>query len=188
MFSVLVWGCNWILFMHGWFYPIHLIHLIGRRSLHFEKNSLPYLQQSLESEQEHVITFFGAHGAYRKELVFTYFVRYGVFKHHVFQTPWWGVWIYLPFPPLVMVNRFQGEKITFIFNFSNNNLTPRCESLEIWEDFQTGYGNRCDIWDQSWLRGRCLNTMAFEFITSDLVGVKFVCNELSDNNEPSYFS
>ena len=25
MFSVLVWGCNWILFMHGWFCPIHLI-------------------------------------------------------------------------------------------------------------------------------------------------------------------
>ena len=29
MFSVLVWGCNWILFMHGWFCPIRLIHSIG---------------------------------------------------------------------------------------------------------------------------------------------------------------
>ena len=37
MFSVLVGGCNWILFMHGWFCPICLIHLIGRKSLHFEK-------------------------------------------------------------------------------------------------------------------------------------------------------
>ena len=37
MFSVLVWSCNWILFMHGWWCPIHLIHLIGRKSLHFEK-------------------------------------------------------------------------------------------------------------------------------------------------------
>ena len=40
MFSVLVWGCNWILFMHGWFCPIRLIHLIGQKSLHFEKNRL----------------------------------------------------------------------------------------------------------------------------------------------------
>ena len=34
MFSVLVSGCNKVLFMHGWFCPIHLI---GRKSLHFEK-------------------------------------------------------------------------------------------------------------------------------------------------------
>ena len=40
MFSVLVWGCNWILFMHGWFCPIHLIHLIGWKSLQFEKTRL----------------------------------------------------------------------------------------------------------------------------------------------------
>ena len=32
MFSVLVWGCNWILFMLGWFCPIRLIHLIWRTS------------------------------------------------------------------------------------------------------------------------------------------------------------
>ena len=37
MFSVLAWGYNWILFMHWWFCPIHLIHLIGLKSLHFEK-------------------------------------------------------------------------------------------------------------------------------------------------------
>ena len=36
MFSVLVWGSNLILFMHGWFCPIRLIHLIGRK---FYKNS-----------------------------------------------------------------------------------------------------------------------------------------------------
>ena len=34
MFSVLVWGCNWILFMHRWFC---LIRLIGQKSHHFEK-------------------------------------------------------------------------------------------------------------------------------------------------------
>ena len=37
MFSVLVWGCNWILFIHGWFCPIRLIHLFGRKFPHFEK-------------------------------------------------------------------------------------------------------------------------------------------------------
>ena len=37
MFSVLVWGCNSTLFMDGWTCPIHLIYLIGRKSLHFEK-------------------------------------------------------------------------------------------------------------------------------------------------------
>ena len=36
LFSVLVWGCYWILFMHGWFCWICLIFLIGRNSLHFE--------------------------------------------------------------------------------------------------------------------------------------------------------
>ena len=36
-FSVLVWGCNWILFMHAWFCSICLIHLIGRKSLHLKK-------------------------------------------------------------------------------------------------------------------------------------------------------
>ena len=34
MFSVLVWGCDWILFMHEWFCQIRLIHLIGQKSLH----------------------------------------------------------------------------------------------------------------------------------------------------------
>ena len=34
MFSVLVWGCNWILFMYGSFC---LIHQIGWKSFHFEK-------------------------------------------------------------------------------------------------------------------------------------------------------
>ena len=42
MFSVFVWGCNWILFMLGWFCPICLIHLIGQKSFHFEK--LDYLK------------------------------------------------------------------------------------------------------------------------------------------------
>ena len=36
-YTVLVWGCNSMIFMHGWFWPIHLIHLIGWKSLHFEK-------------------------------------------------------------------------------------------------------------------------------------------------------
>ena len=36
MFCVLVWDCNWILFMHG-FCPIHQIQLIVQKSLHFEK-------------------------------------------------------------------------------------------------------------------------------------------------------
>ena len=40
LFSVPVWGCNWILFMFGWFCPIRLIHLIGWKSLHFEKTRL----------------------------------------------------------------------------------------------------------------------------------------------------
>ena len=33
MFSVLVWGCSWIIFMHDWFCPVHLI---GRKLTHFE--------------------------------------------------------------------------------------------------------------------------------------------------------
>ena len=37
MFSMFVWGYNWILFMNGRFCPIHLIR---RKSLHFEKNRL----------------------------------------------------------------------------------------------------------------------------------------------------
>ena len=37
MFSLLVWGCNWILFMHGWFCQIRLILLIGGKSVHFKK-------------------------------------------------------------------------------------------------------------------------------------------------------
>ena len=36
MFSVFVWGCNRIIFMHGWFCPICLIHLNLRKSLNFE--------------------------------------------------------------------------------------------------------------------------------------------------------
>ena len=34
MFSVFVWACNWILFMHG---SLYLIHQIGWKSFHFEK-------------------------------------------------------------------------------------------------------------------------------------------------------
>ena len=45
MFSVLVWSCNWILLMHRWSCPIHLIHLIEQKSLHFEK---PRLQCQLK--------------------------------------------------------------------------------------------------------------------------------------------
>ena len=37
IFSVYMWGYNWILFMLWWFCPIRLIHLIGRKSLHFKK-------------------------------------------------------------------------------------------------------------------------------------------------------
>ena len=33
MFSVLVWGLNWIWFIHVWFCPIRLIQLIGRKSV-----------------------------------------------------------------------------------------------------------------------------------------------------------
>ena len=47
LFSVLVWGYNWILFMLGWFCPIRLIHLIGRKSLHFEKKLEWHLWQTL---------------------------------------------------------------------------------------------------------------------------------------------
>ena len=35
-----MWECNWILFMQGWSCSIRLIHLIGRKSLHFEKTSI----------------------------------------------------------------------------------------------------------------------------------------------------
>ena len=35
--SVPVWGYNWILFMLKWFCPVRLIHIIGRKSFHFEK-------------------------------------------------------------------------------------------------------------------------------------------------------
>ena len=47
MSSVLVWGYNWFLFMHGWFCPIRLIHLIGRKSFHFEKK-IDYQQPSVK--------------------------------------------------------------------------------------------------------------------------------------------
>ena len=40
MFSGLMWGYNWILFMHGWFSPIRLIHPIRWKSLHFEKSRM----------------------------------------------------------------------------------------------------------------------------------------------------
>ena len=45
MFFVLMWGCYWILFMHGWFYPIHLI---GWKSPHFEKE-LEYITRKHSS-------------------------------------------------------------------------------------------------------------------------------------------
>ena len=35
IFSVLVWGCNWMLFMNGWFCPI-CFNSSGLKSLHFE--------------------------------------------------------------------------------------------------------------------------------------------------------
>ena len=37
MFFALVWGCKWIMFIHGWICPIRLIHPISWKSLHFEK-------------------------------------------------------------------------------------------------------------------------------------------------------
>ena len=35
--SVLVWGYKWTIFMLGWFWPIHLIHWIRQKSVHFGK-------------------------------------------------------------------------------------------------------------------------------------------------------
>ena len=43
-FSVLMWGCIWIVFMLGWFCPTCLIHQIGQKFLHFEKK-LDYVQE-----------------------------------------------------------------------------------------------------------------------------------------------
>ena len=40
---VLVWGWNWIQFMHGWFCPICLIHLIRWNISHFEEKKLNVL-------------------------------------------------------------------------------------------------------------------------------------------------
>ena len=40
LFSVLVWGYKWIIFMIGWFCPIHLIQWIQRKSVHFGKTRL----------------------------------------------------------------------------------------------------------------------------------------------------
>ena len=40
LFSVLVWGHKWTIFMLGWFCPIHLIHWIRRKSVHFGKTSM----------------------------------------------------------------------------------------------------------------------------------------------------
>ena len=37
VFSVILWCFNLRIFMHGWFCLIHLIYLIGRKSLHFEQ-------------------------------------------------------------------------------------------------------------------------------------------------------
>ena len=37
MFSVLVWGCDWIILMYGWFCAIRLIHLIRWKYFHFKK-------------------------------------------------------------------------------------------------------------------------------------------------------
>ena len=34
-----VWDCNWILFMHGWFWPIRLIYLIRWKSVNFFKKT-----------------------------------------------------------------------------------------------------------------------------------------------------
>ena len=42
MFSMLLWGCNWILFMHGWFCSICLTHLIGRKSVRYGKYDEEY--------------------------------------------------------------------------------------------------------------------------------------------------
>ena len=44
LFSVLVWDWNSIIFMHQWFCPIHLIR---RKSLHFEKKTRLFLHLSV---------------------------------------------------------------------------------------------------------------------------------------------
>ena len=51
MFSVPVWSYNWILFMCRWFCPVRLIHLIGRKSLHFEKK-LAYHAREVYDEKK----------------------------------------------------------------------------------------------------------------------------------------
>ena len=38
--EVLVRGCNWSLFKHGWFCQIYLVHLIRRKCLHLEQTCL----------------------------------------------------------------------------------------------------------------------------------------------------
>ena len=54
LFSVFVWDCNSILFMHGWFCPIHLIGLSQKRPLWSkawcwsEKNVLKILHFTLK--------------------------------------------------------------------------------------------------------------------------------------------
>ena len=45
MFSVPVWGSNWVLFMHGWFWSIRLIHLIRQKSRHLKKRLSWYLRE-----------------------------------------------------------------------------------------------------------------------------------------------
>ena len=40
---MLAWDCNWILFMHGCFWLIRLIHLIGWKSLNLEKTQMHQL-------------------------------------------------------------------------------------------------------------------------------------------------
>ena len=37
MFSGLLWGCNWFIFIYAWFCPIRAIYLNGQKFHHFEK-------------------------------------------------------------------------------------------------------------------------------------------------------
>ena len=47
-----------ILFMHSWLCPIHLIHLIGGKSLHFEKTRLWSPCSELALDKKEIMSFF----------------------------------------------------------------------------------------------------------------------------------
>ena len=56
MSSVLVWGYKWTIFMLGWLCPIHLIHWIRRKSVHFGKTRM-WINSLIVARQNVPITF-----------------------------------------------------------------------------------------------------------------------------------